>query len=169
MSALTNEAVGFFLPVLMVKCLLVLWGFSGFSGFLMVLMVWNVIPGRQSIRGAQTMISHQARQSMSGWERQRHREITHQYMYSKRVCVWGNVCVRACVMHVVQADNESYVSTISGHYRNIKPIPPPIFCIHQIAVISIYRLSEYTNPYMFIKTQITLSHTRINLHICRTF
>lgn len=43
----------------MVKWLPFLWGFSGFSGFLMVLMVWNLIPGSQSIRGAQAMISHQ--------------------------------------------------------------------------------------------------------------
>lgn len=129
----------FFLWVLMVKWLLVLWGFSGFSGFLMVLMVWNVIPERQSIGGAQTMISHQAHQSMSAWERQRYREITHQYMYSKCVCV----CAHASVMHVVKADNESYVSTITGHYRNIKLIFSPPFSastkLQSFPSVGIYR------------------------------
>lgn len=55
---LSPERLFFSLWVLMVKWLLVLWGFSGFSGFLMVLMVWNVIRGRQLIRGLRQWAPH---------------------------------------------------------------------------------------------------------------
>lgn len=99
----------------MVKWLLVLWGFSGFSGFLMVLMVWNVIPRRQSIRGVQTMISHQAHQCVSAGERERETEKLCVSICTVNVCVCNDVDGQ----NIVQTDNES--RPLQSHYRNTKP------------------------------------------------
>lgn len=77
----------FFLWVLMVKWLLVLWGFSGFSGFLMVLMVWNVIPVRQSISGLRQWSPTKLHYCWRAREMQRETEIERQWKYSKCVCV----------------------------------------------------------------------------------
>lgn len=115
----------FFLWVLMVKWLLVLWGFSGFSGFLMVLMVWNVIPVRQSIRGLRQW-SPTKLPSVVVEERWREKDIVRQCMYSKCVCVGKCFCGCNDVdgpnwMYVVQTANESCDSTITGYYRNTKP------------------------------------------------
>lgn len=54
---------------------------------------------------------------------ERKTEIVSQCMYSKCVCVWKCFCGcnDADGHYVVQTDNESCDSTITGHYRNIKP------------------------------------------------
>ncbi len=135
--ALTGEAgfflFFFFLWVLMVKWLLVRWGFSGFSGFLMVLMVWNVIPGRQSIRGGSDNDLPPS-SPVCECKRERQREKLCVSICTVNVCVCVCVCVCNDVdgQNIVQTDNESCESTITGHYRKPNPILPisPLFGLH---------------------------------------
>lgn len=93
----------------MVKWLLILWGFSGFSGFLMVLMVWNLISGRQSIRGLR------------------------QWSPTNLTSVWVQKGGRAFYdvngQNIVQTDNETYESTIIGKKQTI------IFGLHFMRLV----------------------------------
>lgn len=135
----------------MVKWLLVLWGFSGFSGFLMVLMVWNVIPGRQSIRGGSDNDLPPS-SPVCKCKRETKGEIVRQYMYSK--CVIVCVCNDVDGQNIVQTDNESCESTIKGHYRKTKPNLSIRWVTSLVASISLQPVFIYIYVYT-LKTQIT--------------
>lgn len=82
--------------------------FRGFSGFLMVLMVWNVIPVRQSIRGLR---QRSPTELTSAW-------------------VHDGVCVRVCAFsdengqRIVQTDNELWVNYYRPFTGGDKPNHP---------------------------------------------
>lgn len=83
--------------------------FRGFSGFLMVLMVWNVIPARQSIRGLRQL------------------SPTKLTSVSARQSAW--VFSDENGQRIVQTDNESYESTTTGHlWDETNPSTPCWIC-----------------------------------------
>lgn len=107
--------------------------FRGFSGFLMVLMVWNVIPVRQSIRGLR---QRSPTELTSAW-------------------VHDGVC--ACL--VMRMDRElskqimSYESTTAGHLQEeTNPITPCwIFSIGFILIAAMHELHNKNARYFFIQ------------------